>query len=287
MVKPTQVIHTVAALQTLIAEHRASGSSIGFVPTMGALHDGHLTLMQASKAANDITVCSIYVNPTQFDNKEDLAKYPKILDKDTDLLNTIGVDYTFAPSDSEVYPNGMGETITVDLGGLDTRLEGEHRPGHFAGVVQVVHRLLDIVKPDNLYMGQKDFQQFTIIQRMLDQLAMPVNLVVCPISRDPSGLARSSRNARLSELDKARACFLNQTLEELRADIKVYSIDALLRRATDRLTWSWTKLEYISIVDGHTLQHVHNIKNHKYVVAVLAVWIGGVRLIDNCTLLAE
>jgi len=284
MATPTSTIHTVAELQSIIIELKAEGKTIGFVPTMGALHDGHLTLMQKSIDENDITVCSIYVNPTQFDNTDDLAKYPQTLDKDVALLSTKGVDYCFAPNNLEVYPNGMGETIEVDLNGLDDKLEGAYRPGHFAGVVQVVHRLLDIVKPHNLYMGQKDFQQFTIIQQMLDNLKMPINLIVCPIAREQSGLARSSRNERLTPLDRSRASIINQTLLELKDDLDTLSLEALLSRAKQRLNWSWTELEYLEIIDGKTLDAIQHLRHHDYLVAVVAVWIGGVRLIDNLLL---
>jgi pantoate--beta-alanine ligase len=284
MATQTNIIHTVAELQSIISNLKAEGKTIGFVPTMGALHNGHLTLMQKSIDHNDISVCSIYVNPTQFDNKDDLAKYPQTLDKDVALLSTKGVDYCFAPNNLEVYPNGMGETIDVDLNGLDDKLEGAHRPGHFAGVVQVVHRLLEIVKPHNLYMGQKDFQQFTIIQQMIDNLKMPINLVVCPIAREPSGLARSSRNERLSPLDRSRASIINQTLLELKDDLDSLGLEALLKRGRQRLTWSWTDLEYLEIIDGRSLDSIKHPRHHDYLVAVVAVWIGGVRLIDNCVL---
>lgn len=280
----TQVIHSVAELQSVLNKHKASGKTIGFTPTMGALHNGHLTLMQQSKNENDISVCSIYVNPTQFDKKEDLVTYPKTLEADTALVQTIGVDYIFAPNNTEVYPNGMDQSVEVDLNGLDEVLEGAHRPGHFAGVVQVVHRLLDIVQPHHLYMGQKDFQQFTIIQQMLDALEMPIDLVVCPIAREDSGLARSSRNERLSTLDRARACIINQTLQELKEDLNNYSIQALLKKAEERLTWSWSNLEYVDIIDGKTLLSIAKQEEHDYIVAVVAVWIGGVRLIDNLVL---
>lgn len=280
----TTVIHSVAELQATLNKHKATGKTIGFTPTMGALHNGHLTLMQQSKNENDISVCSIYVNPTQFDNKEDLEKYPQTLETDTALVQTIGIDYVFAPNNTEVYPNGMEESIEVDLNGLDEVLEGAHRPGHFAGVVQVVHRLLDIVQPHNLYMGQKDFQQFTIIQQMLDALEMPIDLVVCPIAREDSGLARSSRNERLSTLDRARAGIINQSLLEIKENLNNYSVQALLRNAKARLTWSWTNLEYVDIIDGKTLLSVAKQEEHDYLVAVVAVWIGGVRLIDNLVL---
>lgn len=280
----TQVIHSVAELQSVLNKHKASGKTIGFTPTMGALHNGHLTLMQQSKNENDISVCSIYVNPTQFDKKEDLVTYPMTLEADTALVQTIGVDYIFAPNNTEVYPNGMDQSVEVDLNGLDEVLEGAHRPGHFAGVVQVVHRLLDIVQPHHLYMGQKDFQQFTIIQQMLDALEMPIDLVVCPIAREDSGLARSSRNERLSTLDRARACIINQTLQELKEDLNNYSIQALLKKAEERLTWSWSNLEYVDIIDGKTLLSIAKQEEHDYIVAVVAVWIGGVRLIDNLVL---
>ncbi len=279
-----QVIHTVSELVSLIQTAKRSGKTIGFVPTMGALHDGHLSLMRASKAENDITVCSIYVNPTQFDNKDDLAKYPKTLDVDVALLNTVGVELVFAPSDTEMYPDGMDYVINVDLDEVDKVLEGAHRPGHFEGVVQIVHRLLEVVQPHHLYMGQKDFQQFTIIQKMIDNLEMPIELVVCPIAREDHGLARSSRNERLSAEDRGRACIIYHTLNEMKDDIHHLSIDNLLTRAELRLSWSWTELEYVDIINGNTLTSVSKVDDQDYLVAVVAVWIGGVRLIDNLIL---
>jgi len=283
----TRTINTVAELHSVIVKHKSDGKTVGFVPTMGALHAGHLTLMQKSLDENGITVCSVYVNPTQFDKQEDLDSYPQVLDHDVALLDSIGVDYCFAPSNAEVYPNGMDYAVDVNLDGIDEKLEGEHRPGHFAGVVQVVHRLLEIVKPHKLYMGQKDFQQFSIIGKMIDDLKMPTVLVVCPISREESGLARSSRNVRLSPIDRARACIINQTLLEVKEDITTLSLEALISRARKRMNWEWTDLEYFEIIDGYTLEPISNVRHHTYIVAALAVWIGGVRLIDNCILLKE
>ena len=171
---------------------------VGFVPTMGALHEGHLSLIRMSKSSNSLCICSIFVNPTQFNQTADLQKYPRTTSKDISLLAKVGCDVLFLPDESEVYPSDLDTSVKIDMNGLDTVMEGEFRPGHFAGVMQVVKRLLDITQPTHLYMGQKDFQQFSIIKHMIKQLDMPVNLVMAPTVREENGLAKSSRNERLT-----------------------------------------------------------------------------------------
>jgi pantoate--beta-alanine ligase len=188
-----------STLDKALAKHRRAGRTIGFTPTLGALHSGHLQLMQRSQRECDVAICSIFVNPTQFNDPTDLKKYPRTLKADKTLLESIEVDYLFNPLVDEVYPKGLDTHVEIDFGQLDKVMEGAMRPGHFAGVAQVVKRLLDMVRPTHLYMGQKDFQQFTIIQHMIDLLDMPVQLVVCPIVREADGLAMSSRNRRLSD----------------------------------------------------------------------------------------
>ena len=185
-------ITSVNSLQRTLNTYRKQGLTIGFVPTMGALHAGHLSLIQQAAKKNDIVVCSIFVNPTQFNNASDLAKYPRTLKKDGQLLETAGCHLLFAPSVDEIYPPGLDTEVHFSFKGLDKMMEGRYRPGHFKGMAQVVKRLLDLVLPNDLYMGQKDFQQFTIVAHMIKTLKLPIRLVVCPIMREAHGLAMSS-----------------------------------------------------------------------------------------------
>ena len=215
------VVEKTSDIAAIIHRNRKKGNTIGFVPTMGALHTGHLSLVKKSIKENDLTIVSIFVNPTQFNNKIDLAKYPRTLEADLSLLMPLKVDIVFNPSVQEIYPLGDTEGSDIDLGGLDTYMEGAFRPGHFKGVAQVVRRLLEIVGPDRLYMGQKDFQQFTIIQFMIRNLKINTTLVVCPIIRETNGLAMSSRNVRLSEETRAKAGIIYKTLKAIRKNILV------------------------------------------------------------------
>ena len=209
----------VEPLKKYLKKKQASGLSIGYAPTMGALHQGHASLIQKAKAENDICVCSIFVNPTQFNDPKDLQKYPRTEGTDIALLVGLGNDILFYPSVEAVYPKGL-QIPTFDFGQVDKVMEGKFRPGHFDGVVEVVYRLLDIVEPDKLYMGQKDFQQFTLIQHMLNQLNAKTKLVVCPIIREIDGLALSSRNVRLTPENRTKAPIISKILHQLNAWIK-------------------------------------------------------------------
>lgn len=275
-------ITSVNELKIIIDESRSKGKKIGFVPTMGALHSGHMTLVKHSVTENDLTVCSVFVNPTQFNEKSDLDSYPRTLEADTLLLETHKADIVFAPSVDEVYPNGEQETIDVDLEGLDNEMEGAFRPGHFAGVVQVVHRLVCIVNPHNLYMGQKDFQQFTIIAKMLDNLNMECSLRVVPIVRAESGLALSSRNVRLTPDHMNKASQIYSTLKAVNRKKYKLPISELEKYALQRLgKIDGFRPEYFMIADGYTLKPIKSVDDSKYIVACTAVWAGDVRLIDN------
>ncbi len=278
------VVKKVLTLQQIIREHKADGKSIGFTPTMGALHDGHHTLIQRSMDDCDISICSIFVNPTQFNEATDLDNYPRTLEADCEGLEKIGCDIVFAPSAREMYPDGMEYKEDVDLNGLDEVMEGAHRPGHFAGVVQVVKLLVDITDCNRLYMGQKDFQQFSIIQQMLQSLQYDTKLVVCPISRDPDGLARSSRNRRLTEDHRRDAPNIYNVLTETKQNINTIDIDTLQKSAIKRLTIPGFKPEYFEIIDGHTLRSISSTEDSDLIVACTAVWAGDVRLIDNMVL---
>jgi pantoate--beta-alanine ligase len=276
-----QIITTVKEIQSVITALKTDGKSIGFVPTMGALHSGHLSLIKEAKKTNNIVVCSVFVNPTQFNNKTDLKKYPRNLDQDAGLLSTVKCDIIFAPSVGQIYPKGLETKVEMNYGGLDTRMEGEFRPGHFAGMVQVVNRLLNIVTPNHLYMGQKDFQQFTIVARLIAQLKIKTKLVVCPIKREKNGLAMSSRNERLSADLRDRAKIIFKTLKSAEKKLNTKSIREIEAEAMKSLALQDFKPEYFSIVDGKTLKPVKDITKHKYIVACVATWAGNVRLIDN------
>jgi pantoate--beta-alanine ligase len=281
------IVKKVSILQQIIREHKEDGKSIGFTPTMGALHDGHHTLIQRSMDDCDITICSIFVNPTQFNEATDFDNYPRTLEADSEGLEKTGCDIVFAPSAREMYPDGIDYKNDVDLNGLDEVMEGAHRPGHFAGVIQVVKLLVDITDCDKLYMGQKDFQQFSIIRQMLRSLQYEAQLVVCPISRDPDGLARSSRNRRLTEEHRSDAPNIYNVLIETKQNINTIDIDTLQSSAIKDLTIPGFKPEYFDIIDGHTLRSISNAEDSNLVVACTAVWAGDVRLIDNMVLKGE
>jgi pantoate--beta-alanine ligase len=269
-------------------------SPIGFAPTMGALHEGHLELIRMSKREGCLAVASIFVNPTQFNDPKDLEKYPRTAEKDTALLLTAHCDALFMPPVDEVYPPGQDLTIDLDFRDLDKVMEGEFRPGHFKGMATVVNRLLDIVRPDKLYMGQKDFQQLSIVRDMIRQLALPVELIMCPTVREPDGLAMSSRNVRLSPEMRTAAPVIYDTLQwaktALKQDIPVAEIK---KEAFQRLFGAGLRPEYFEIVDGVSLEALaprgallfsEDNGKHGPIVVCTAVFAGEVRLIDNLML---
>ena len=281
-------ISSASKILALIEKYKAEGKSVGFTPTMGALHAGHHSLINLSKAQNDITVCSIFVNPTQFNNADDLTKYPRTVETDCAGLEEIGCDIVFLPTTEEIYPGGEDNfAIDIDLEGLDTRMEGEHRPGHFVGVVQVVKRLLDIVPASRLYMGQKDYQQFTIIRHMIKVLEMETELVVCPIVREGDGLAMSSRNARLTARHRQKASIIHKTLSTAKQSIHTDTIGSITAEAMSSMDIPGFEPEYFTIINGHTLETIESITGVNEVVACTAVWAGEVRLIDNMRLIVE
>ncbi|MFT7449704.1 MAG: pantoate--beta-alanine ligase [Patescibacteria group bacterium] len=259
--------------------------TFGFVPTMGALHHGHLSLIKRSLSENSDTVCSIFVNPTQFNEKTDLDKYPRTIENDMALLEAAGNSILFWPVASEVYPPGLKTKLSISFEGLENVMEGYFRPGHFDGMAQVVKRLLDMVEPDRLYMGQKDFQQVAIVRNMIEQLSIPIELVMCPIIREKDGLAMSSRNVRLPKKHRIQVPVLHKTLKAVARKIKKQKdIQTLKEWATKQLSLPDIKLEYFEIADGRTLQSILAVNESDYIVACLAVWIGEVRLIDNMVL---
>lgn len=274
-------ITSVNSLHRSLAAFRKQGLSIGFVPTMGALHEGHLSLIHQARKKNDIVVCSVFVNPTQFNNAGDLAKYPRTLKKDGQMLKSAGCHVLFAPSVDEIYPPGLDTEVHFSFKGLDKMMEGKFRPGHFKGMAQVVKRLLDLVQPDDLYMGQKDFQQFTIVAHMIKTLKMSIKLVVCPIKREKHGLAMSSRNERLSADLRQRADIIYKTLKAAKTKLKTMNVREVEKWAMKKMEIPDFKPEYFAIVDGHSLKPIDNPELHDYVVACTATWAGDVRLIDN------
>jgi pantoate--beta-alanine ligase len=259
---------------------RKSGKSIGFVPTMGALHQGHLSLIEASKKDNDHTVVSIFVNPTQFNNKSDLLKYPRTRLSDIAKLKSIETDILFYPSEKEIYPFSNPEPEKIKLDGLDNIWEGEFRPGHFAGVVQVVKRLLEIVEPHNLYMGQKDFQQFTIIRKMLNKIESKVNLIVVPTMRESDGLAMSSRNMRLSDVMREKSVIISKMLNFAKESYKKIPVKEIEKTGSEKISEAGLVPEYFRIVSIENLKGIEEFPTHG-AVAIVAAWAGDVRLIDN------
>ncbi|MEM9991590.1 MAG: pantoate--beta-alanine ligase [Bacteroidota bacterium] len=276
-----QVFKYVHKLQQIITEQRQSGKTIGFVPTMGALHAGHLALIRAALQQCDYVVCSIFVNPTQFNDATDLEKYPRTVAADFQKLYAVECHAIFLPEVDEIYPEPAPILPPLEFGQLTQVLEGAHRAGHFAGVVQVVHRLLDIVRPDYLYMGQKDYQQQAIIGAMLTQLSSTIQLITAPTVREKDGLAMSSRNTRLTAQQRQLAPLLHQVLSGVKTDITQQSIEHVERAAQQQLTDAGFVVDYLSVVDGTTLQAIEVFEDAKSVVVVVAASLGDIRLIDN------
>jgi pantoate--beta-alanine ligase len=245
-----------ADLAEWLERQRQSGNSIGFVPTLGALHAGHISLISISRKSSRITVCSVFINPTQFNDPKDFQKYPITLERDIALLEEAGADVLFLPEVGEVYPGGTRDLETYDLGPLETILEGKYRPGHFQGVCQVMRRLLDLVRPDDLYMGQKDYQQCMVVQRLLVIRGMKTQLHPCPIVREPDGLAMSSRNVRLSPEQRVKATAIYQALRTIKRGWE--GGETLAKELTDRartiLEEADFRIDYVEIVDAETLE---------------------------------
>lgn len=275
-----KVIHTIKDLQAELSVLKAQGKKVGLVPTMGALHAGHASLVKRSVNENEVTVVSVFVNPTQFNDKNDLVKYPRTLDDDCKLLEACGATYAFAPSVEEMYPEP--DTRQFSYAPLDTVMEGAFRPGHFNGVCQIVSKLFEAVKPHRAYFGEKDFQQLAIIREMVSQMQFDLEIVGCPIVREEDGLALSSRNARLSAEERENALKISQTLFKSRTFAATHTVSETLKFVEDAITAvPGLRLEYFEIVDGNTLQKVDNWNQTSYVVGCITVFCGDVRLIDN------
>lgn len=270
-------------LSDWLNKETAAGKSIGFVPTMGALHAGHISLITISKKQADLTVCSIFVNPTQFNDPRDYQKYPITLEKDIALLHAAGADILFLPVVSGLYPDGTNSLEHYELGPLENLLEGKYRPGHFQGVCQVMHRLLSVVRPDHLFMGQKDYQQCMVIQRLLTLMGIPTRLHRCPIVREPDGLAMSSRNLRLTPAQRANAAAIYRALLLLKEQWRV-APRTTLEAAQTILEKADFHPDYISVADAGTLEPVADPATGKAIVALIAAFQGDIRLIDNMIL---
>ncbi len=277
---PLETIHTIEWMKQVSRQARAEGRSTGFVPTMGALHAGHMSLVRAALAECQPVIASIFVNPTQFAPTEDFQKYPRALEVDSAKLDDAGVDYLFAPEASEIYPPGFRTWVNVE--GLSDRLDGKVRQGHFRGVATVVLKLLEIVQPQKAFFGRKDAQQARIIRQMARDLHLDSEVVVCPIVREPDGLAMSSRNAYLNPAERRAATILFRTLDGARASISRGERDALRLTAAMREALRTEPLaapDYVELVDAETLEPVTRLRG--VCLAMLSVRIGGTRLIDN------
>lgn len=280
-----QIITTKKKLQAVVQACKNANKTIGLVPTMGALHAGHASLVRRAVSENDVCVVSVFVNPTQFNNKEDLAKYPRNIERDTELLSSIGAHFVFAPTPEEMYSaEEMNTTFEFDFAGLDKVMEGKMRPGHFNGVVQVVSRLFYLVQPDKAYFGEKDFQQLAIIHHMVERSSMAgtfgnLKIIDCPIVREESGLALSSRNERLSAEEKQTALAISRTLFESLKWAKDASVAAVQQRVIDTVNAvPGLEVEYYEIVDQTTLLPTDTFA---HAIGCITVYCGPVRLIDN------
>ena len=281
-------ISTIAELTAAIEDAKGAKKSIGLVPTMGALHEGHLSLVERARKENDIVVVSVFVNPIQFNNKEDLAKYPRTVENDLALLEKAGADIAFTPSVEEMYPEPV--TTVYHFGPIEEVMEGPRRPGHFSGVAVVVRRLFELTQPDRAYFGEKDFQQIAIIRDLLRQMNSSIQLVPCPIVRADDGLALSSRNMRLSKEAREVAPTIYATLQQAVEmsefedveDVKLWVLDTLasFHEVNDLPNGLCFEPEYFEIVDDTTLQPIENWDDAKGSVGCIAVWLDGVRLID-------
>lgn len=277
-----KVFHKIAELQNELFADRKNGKSVGLVPTMGALHEGHASLVEKSVSDNDVTVVSVFVNPTQFNDPKDLKSYPRTVDADCKLLESVGADYVFVPSVEEMYPSP--DTRHFEYPPVSTVMEGAHRPGHFNGVCQVVSRLFYIVRPDRAYFGEKDWQQIAVIKAMVKALSLNVNIVECPIVRDSDGLARSSRNALLSEAERQIAPTIFKALKDSVEYAKTHTVKETHDHAVSEINAvDGLDVEYFEIVDGDTLQPVSDWSDSDYVVGCITVYCGArpVRLIDH------
>jgi pantoate--beta-alanine ligase len=275
-----KIFSTITELNTEISFLKAKKLKLGFVPTMGALHDGHISLIEESKKHSDITIVSIFVNPTQFNNSDDYKKYPRTIDSDTLMLNKAEVDILFCPNEKEIYPKTT--TNSYDFGILEIIMEGRFRPGHFKGVAQIVSILFDIVKPDLAFFGEKDFQQLAVIKKLVKNYNYHVRIMACATIRESDGLAMSSRNVRLHADERIQAANISRILFQSQDYIKTHSVAETIDWATTQLnSYNKMKVEYLNIIDEDTFEDISELKTSHHIRACIAVFVGDVRLIDN------
>jgi pantoate--beta-alanine ligase len=271
-------------LQSYIQNGAIDPNSIGFVPTMGALHKGHISLIQTARVENSLVLASIFVNPTQFTDQLDFEKYPSTIESDILKLEHSGCDILFLPSVADIYPNGITANQQYNLGHLDTILEGKYRPGHFQGVCQIVHLLLQIISPGKLYLGQKDYQQCLVIKKMISLLHIGTSVIICPTQREPDGLAMSSRNVRLTSIEREKATYIFKMLNYINENSKAEDLEKLEQIVQNKLTEQGFKVEYVAIADQLTLENIQFRDKPSTPVALIAAYINQVRLIDNLIL---
>lgn len=272
------VVETIKKLKQELENYKSK--NVGFVPTMGALHSGHISLVERSVKENDVTVVSVFVNPTQFNDKADLERYPRTEEADKKLLEAAGCDIVFIPQVEEMYPEE--DTRVFNFGSIETVMEGKYRPGHFNGVAQIVSKLFYAVEPTRSYFGEKDFQQVAIIRDMVRQLNLPVEIIACPIIREESGLARSSRNELLSAEERKKAALISEVLSKSVNFAKEMSVEEVKNWVCEQFTHDETfKMDYYDIVDGNSLQSISSWEDSDYIVGCIAIYCGKIRLIDN------
>lgn len=273
-------------LHKWLEAQRKTGKKIGFIPTMGALHLGHISLIESSKKGNEIAVASIFVNPAQFNDPKDFEKYPITIEKDIDMLEKSGCDVLFLPSVKEVYPDGIKPVMHYAIGYLETVLEGKYRPGHFQGVCMVVHRLLEIVKPDALYLGQKDYQQCMVITKLIDLIKQrhKIKINICPTLRENDGLAMSSRNMRLTGVERKIAATIFQCLSAIKNELNRGNLRNLKNNAIQELEKAGFKVDYVEIANAETLEQMNDWDGKQKMVALIAAFLHDIRLIDNMLL---
>ncbi|HET7119481.1 MAG TPA: pantoate--beta-alanine ligase [Hanamia sp.] len=275
------IFKTVRGISDYLKKHNFPERYVGFVPTMGALHEGHLSLINESRKIARFTVCSIFVNPTQFNNPEDLKKYPKTIENDILLLEQNGCNVLFMPDEKEIYPDKKLKKEHYELGYFETILEGKYRPGHFQGVCQVVERLLNIIKPDFLILGQKDFQQCLVIKRLLELKHKKIELIICPVLREKSGLAMSSRNLRLNSDERKTASGLNRVLLAIKNRLTKNNFSELRHHAIHQLEKAGFRVEYLELAKRNDLEIITQFKREEELIILVAAFLNEVRLIDN------
>ncbi|MDQ6902165.1 MAG: pantoate--beta-alanine ligase [Bacteroidota bacterium] len=270
-------------LQSYLGEIKKNRQTIGFVPTMGALHEGHLSLIKKCRQNSDITISSIFVNPAQFNNAEDFNKYPSNIENDILLLEQNGCDVLFTPSEEEIYPDEASKSANYDLGYLEKILEGKFRPGHFQGVCLVVEKLLNITNPNFLFLGQKDYQQFLVIKKLIHIMGKEIKIILCPILREPNGLAMSSRNLRLTATEINTAAYLYGQLEMIKKNVKPGNFTGLKNDAIDQLKNAGFSVDYLEMAKSKNLEIIEdvNCENKEEYIILIAAFLNKIRLIDN------